>query len=96
MAAREVMEGGDQSVLVQRPVEVDGAPDVVGEVSLRVQHALDPQSLLAGRCRQHECAVRFRDAVERGDRWCTPLLRAIGEVGGEVGEGGVFEDEVER
>ncbi|CAM5730468.1 hypothetical protein SALBM217S_09586 [Streptomyces griseoloalbus] len=67
MSVREVMQGGDEGVLVERPVKVDGAPDVVGEVGLRVQRALDPQAFLTRRCRQYERAVLFRDTVEQGD-----------------------------
>ncbi|MGW3684549.1 hypothetical protein, partial [Streptomyces prasinus] len=96
MATREVMEGGGQGILVQRSVKVDGAPDVIGKVGLRVQRALDPKAFLTERCWQYERVVWFRGPVEQSDRRCTPLLLVSGEVGGEVRECGVFEDEVER
>ncbi|MEU5720194.1 hypothetical protein AB0G71_31380, partial [Streptomyces sp. NPDC020403] len=75
---------------------MDGAPDVIGEIGLRVQGTLHPEAFLAERRRQYEAAVRFRDPVEQGDRWCAPLLLFGWKMGGEVRECGVFEDEVER
>ncbi|MFC9166115.1 hypothetical protein ACFTZ8_35605, partial [Streptomyces fungicidicus] len=96
MATRKVMEGGGQNVLVQRSAKVDGAPNVIGKVGLRVQRALDPKAFLTERCRQYERAIRLRGTVKQCDRRCTPLLPANREMGGEVGECGVFEDEVER